>query len=172
MWLDWLVVCDCGFSVSALWCPLSVPTVLLGFLLPWTWGSSSPLLQQNTAAAPTLDIGVFPLGCYSWCWTWGISSWLLQHPAAGAFSKPQKEAQIQKGSGLASHDQKRTVTLDSRPGSQCLPLCSPFSLNCCWCFPLSQCCLVIFPQNFLWPFGFLVPEQDFTVISAPRELQG
>ena len=57
MWSDWLVVCDCGFSLSALWCPLSAPTVLLGFLLPWTWGSSSPLLQQSTAAAPTLDMG-------------------------------------------------------------------------------------------------------------------
>ena len=41
MWSDWLVVCDCGFSLSALWCPLSVPTVLLRFLLPWMWGISS-----------------------------------------------------------------------------------------------------------------------------------
>ena len=39
MWLDWLVFCDYGFSVSALWCPLATPTVLLGFLLPWTWVS-------------------------------------------------------------------------------------------------------------------------------------
>ena len=23
VWSDWLVVCDCGFSLSALWCPLS-----------------------------------------------------------------------------------------------------------------------------------------------------
>ena len=44
---DQIVVCDCGFSLSALWCPLSVPTVLLGFLLPWTWGISSRLLQQS-----------------------------------------------------------------------------------------------------------------------------
>ena len=36
VWLDWLVFCDYGFSVSALWCPLATPTVLLGFLLPWT----------------------------------------------------------------------------------------------------------------------------------------
>ena len=34
MWSDWLVVCDCGFSLSALWCPLLGLTILLGFLLP------------------------------------------------------------------------------------------------------------------------------------------
>ena len=28
---DWLVFCDYGFSLSALWCPPSVPTILLGF---------------------------------------------------------------------------------------------------------------------------------------------
>ena len=41
VWLDCLVFCDYGFSASALWCPLATPTVLLGFLLPWTWGISS-----------------------------------------------------------------------------------------------------------------------------------
>ena len=41
---DWLVSCDCGFSLSALWCPLATPTVLLRFLLPWTWAISSQLL--------------------------------------------------------------------------------------------------------------------------------
>ena len=41
VWLDWLVFCDYGFSVSALWCPLATPTFLLGFLLAWTWGFSS-----------------------------------------------------------------------------------------------------------------------------------
>ena len=40
MWLDWLVFCDYSFSVSALWCPLAISTVLLGFLLPWTWDIS------------------------------------------------------------------------------------------------------------------------------------
>ena len=48
MWSDWLVVCDCGFSLSALWCPFSAPTMLLEFLLPWTWGISSRLLQQSS----------------------------------------------------------------------------------------------------------------------------
>ena len=35
VWLDWLVFCDYGFSVSALWCPLGTPAALVGFLLPW-----------------------------------------------------------------------------------------------------------------------------------------
>ena len=59
VWSDWLVVCDRGFSLSALWHPLSAPSVLLGFLLPWTWGNSSWLLQQSAAAAPYLQCGVW-----------------------------------------------------------------------------------------------------------------
>ena len=57
MWTDWLVSCDYGFSVSALWCILVTPTVLLGFVLPWTWGISSRLLQQSAAIAPYLGRG-------------------------------------------------------------------------------------------------------------------
>ena len=41
MWLDWLVFYDYDFCPSVLWCPLSAPTILLGFLWPWTWGISS-----------------------------------------------------------------------------------------------------------------------------------
>ena len=74
IWLDWLVVCDCGFSLSALWCPLSVPTVLLGFLLPWTWGISSWLLQQSAADAPHLGYGLSPHRRGSWLWTWYLLS--------------------------------------------------------------------------------------------------
>ena len=44
VWLDWLVFYEYAFSVSALWCPLATPTILLGFLLPWAWGISSRLL--------------------------------------------------------------------------------------------------------------------------------
>ena len=62
MWSDWLVVCDCGFILSAFKCPLSEPTDLLGFLLPWTWCISSWLLQQSEAAAPYPGRGVAPLG--------------------------------------------------------------------------------------------------------------
>ena len=52
VWLDWLVFCEYGFSMSALWCPLATPTILLGFLLPWVWGISSWLPQQSAATAP------------------------------------------------------------------------------------------------------------------------
>ena len=58
----------------ALWCPLATPTVLLGFLSPWTQGISSRLLQQSTASAPYLGWGVSPHGCPSWPWTWSSSS--------------------------------------------------------------------------------------------------
>ena len=62
LWSDWLAFCDYGFSVSALWCPLATPTILLGFLLARTWGSSSRLLQQRTAIAPYLGGGEKSLG--------------------------------------------------------------------------------------------------------------
>ena len=74
VWLDWLVVCDYGFSVSALWYPLATPTVLLGFLLPWMWGISSRLLQQSAATAPYLGQGVSPHHCPSWPRMWSSSS--------------------------------------------------------------------------------------------------
>ena len=73
LWSDWLVFCDYGFSVSALWWPLATPTVLLGFLLPWVslHGCSSRVqlllltLYEGyllTAALPDLERGVAPLG--------------------------------------------------------------------------------------------------------------
>ena len=37
--------------------PLTTPTVLLGFLLPWTWGLSSWLLQKVQPLLLTLDKG-------------------------------------------------------------------------------------------------------------------
>ena len=84
LWSSWLVFCDCGFSVSALWCPLAAPTVLLGVLLPWTWGISSLLLQQSAAAAPYLGRGVPSHGRPSWPWTWSSSSWPSCARAAAA----------------------------------------------------------------------------------------
>ena len=74
VWLDWLVFCEYGFSVSALWCPLATPTILLGFLLPWAWAISSRLLQQSAAAAPYLGRGVSPHHHLSWPSTWDSSS--------------------------------------------------------------------------------------------------
>ena len=49
-------------------CPLAAPTVLLGFLLPWTWGISSQLLQQSAATAPYFG-RVSPHSCPSRPWT-------------------------------------------------------------------------------------------------------
>ena len=60
VWLDWLVFCEYGFSVSSLWCPLATPTILLWFLLPLAWGISSRLLQQSAAVAPYRGWGVSP----------------------------------------------------------------------------------------------------------------
>ena len=74
LWSDWLAFCDYGFSASALGCPLTTPTVLLGFFLPWTWGISSRLLQQSAAASPHLGRGVSPHRRSSWPWTWSSSS--------------------------------------------------------------------------------------------------
>ena len=62
------------FQWNYLWSPLATPTILLGFLLPWTWGISSRLLQQSTATAPYLGWGVSPHGHPSWLWTWSSSS--------------------------------------------------------------------------------------------------
>ena len=74
MWLDWLVFCEYGFSVFALWCPLATPAILLGFLLPWAWGISSRLLQQSAAIAPYLGRGVSPHHRPYWPSTWDSSS--------------------------------------------------------------------------------------------------
>ena len=75
VWLNWLVFCEYGFSVSALWCPLATPTILLGFLLfgrgVSLHGCSSKaqllLLTLDkgyllTATPPDLEHGIAPLG--------------------------------------------------------------------------------------------------------------
>ena len=80
-WLDWLVFCEYGFNVSAFWCPLATPTILLGFLLPWAWGISSQLLQQSIATAPYFGRGVSPYHCH---YTWDNSSRLSCAYAATA----------------------------------------------------------------------------------------
>ena len=75
VWLDWLVFCEYGFSVSALWCPLATPTVYLGFSylgcgvsLHGCSSKARPLLLTLdegyllTAALPDLQSGIAPLG--------------------------------------------------------------------------------------------------------------
>ena len=72
--LDWLVFCEYGFSVFALWCPLATLTVLVGFLLPWAWeilhgcySKAQPFLLTLdeeyllTATLPDLQCGIAPL---------------------------------------------------------------------------------------------------------------
>ena len=62
MWSDWLVFCGYGFSVFTLWCPFTTPTILLGFLFPWTWGylvMAAPAKRSHCSLP----------------WTRGISSW-------------------------------------------------------------------------------------------------
>ena len=79
MWLDWLVFCDYGFSVSDFWCPLATPTILLGCPLPWTWDVSSWLLQQSAATAPYLGWGVSPHHHPFLPWTCSSSFLALLH---------------------------------------------------------------------------------------------
>ena len=75
VWLDWLVFCEYGFSVFALWCPLATPTALFGFFLPWAWGISSRLLQQSVVTSPYLGQVVSPHSCpkkKNGCQVWGL----------------------------------------------------------------------------------------------------
>ena len=74
MWIDWFDFCDYGFSVSAVWCRLATTTILRVFLLTWTWGISSWMLQQSTATATYLGRGISPHWHHSWPWTWSSFS--------------------------------------------------------------------------------------------------
>ena len=51
------------FQSVCLWCPLTTPTILLGFLLPWMWVISSRLLQESAGSSPYLG-RIWP----SWPW--------------------------------------------------------------------------------------------------------
>ena len=74
LWSDCLVFYDYGISVSALWSPLTTPTVLIGVLLPRTLGISLQLFQQRAATAPYLGQGISSHSRPSWPWTWSSSS--------------------------------------------------------------------------------------------------
>ena len=80
--------CDCGFILSALWCPLSAPNTLVGLLLLLMLGISSQMLQQSAATAPYLGHGV---SLHSRCWPcmWvsppGVSHSRAVQPLLAAF---------------------------------------------------------------------------------------
>ena len=95
VWLDWLIFCEYGFSVSAFWRPLKHLSSYWGFSylergflfmaapakcshcsLPWTRGISlqPPLLTLNVEYSPTFILfycscllwyKIFPLVCFS-----------------------------------------------------------------------------------------------------------
>ena len=135
VWSDWLVFCDYGFIVSALWCPLATPTVLLRFLLPWMWGISSRLLQQSAAAAPYLGWGESPHSRPSWPWTWSSSSqpsWVCTAAAAWGAGQESKNTGVGWHSLLQAIFLTQGLNLDllhckqmlyrlSHQGSQILP---------------------------------------------------
>ena len=75
VWLDWLVFCEHGFSVSALWCPLATPMSYLGssylghgVSLHGCPSKAQPMLLTLdegyllTAAPPDLQRGIAPPG--------------------------------------------------------------------------------------------------------------
>ena len=74
--LDKAVVCDCGLSLSALWFPLSVPTVLPGFLpalasYPFN-GALAPLLSKlivQRCLGLFLDSQLYSSGLYVYLYT-------------------------------------------------------------------------------------------------------
>ena len=146
MWSDWLVFCDCGFSVSVFWCPLTTPTVLLGFLLTWTWVISSWLLQERAAAAPYLGQGLSPHGHPSWpwtrssssrpsCtrapatpWTWGCSSQPLPRPLAWTSSFRLLPLTLGQGVAPLGHDSARSIAAGAKEYIQAV-YCHPAYLT-------------------------------------------
>ena len=50
-------------DVGYLFTVTPAPTILLGFLWPWTWGISSQPIQQSVMTAPDLGCGVSLHGC-------------------------------------------------------------------------------------------------------------
>ena len=105
MWSDWLVFWYYGFSVSALWCPLATPTILLGFSylehgvsLHSCSSKAQPLLftlqevippdlecgvatlgPSAPGQPPLIGRGVASLGHCPWPQRWGSSSQPLPH---------------------------------------------------------------------------------------------
>ena len=82
MWSDWLVFCDYGFSVSALWCPFATPTIYLGFSYLLRGVSLHVCSSKAQLSAPYLGWGISPHGHPSWPWMWSSSSLSLLHPCS------------------------------------------------------------------------------------------
>ena len=124
-------------SVSALWCPLATPTVLLGLLLPWMWGMASRLLQQSTAAAPYLGHGVAPLGRRpdlrhgdrAEAWRWGDPS----RPKSGAATESARLPRCRSSREELPHVQRQGGGRDELPhaGGQVWLLRWALSLSSC-----------------------------------------
>ena len=74
MWLNWLVFCDYGFSVSALWCPLATPTILLWVSLTLDMGYLFTAAPAKRSHCSFPWIGVSPNSCPFWPWMWNCSS--------------------------------------------------------------------------------------------------
>ena len=100
MWSGWLVFCDYGFSVSALWCLWQLLPSYLGFsylgcevslhscsrklqplfltldkvALPDLEHGVAPFSPSAPMQPPLFGCGVAPLSCHPWPWTWGSSS--------------------------------------------------------------------------------------------------
>ena len=103
-----------GFSVSALWCPLATPTVLLGFLLPWAWGISSRMLQQSVANAPYLGQGVSPHRRPSWPSMWDSPS--MPSCALSAWGCSSRPLPLASGlGGWGSSSLVNLITLGPQP---------------------------------------------------------
>ena len=68
-------------------------TILLGFLLPWTWGISSRLLPQSIAAVPYLGHGVAPLGHAS---VLSKAKWLSEEALQIAVKRREVESKAEK----------------------------------------------------------------------------
>ena len=129
LWSHWLLFCDYCFSLSALWCPLATPTVLLGFLLPWTWGISSRLLQQSAGAAPYLGRGVSSHGRPSWLWTWSSSFWpSCAHVAATPWMWGISSRLLQQGAAAAPYLDEGYLLTAAPPDLECRV--APLALLC------------------------------------------
>ena len=130
--------------------PLATPTILLGFLLSWTWNISSQLLQQGAAAAPYLGRGISLHGQPSWPWTWSSSSppscnWRDSNPGSWTEDKWKEGQGEGRGSSdsqefsISSHQRNSSASYSVRAFSGCIEVglsCLHFWVQKCFLFLL------------------------------------